>query len=98
MRADRRERSWIVTGVQAFELGRFGELTCPECGALIVSGGEDGGPTPHGPIVIFRKPDGWEPASLLDAPPEGVVLEVVDDASIHDPLTFIRHYKCRVDR
>ncbi len=43
-------------------------------------------------IVIVERPMDWNPASELDVPPTGRVLDVVDDIPITDPATFIRQY------
>jgi len=69
------------------------ELRCPECGSTVAlpAGKPVDGPA-GGRIVIVRRPSGWVPQSETDAPPRCPVLELVDDASVGDPLTFARQY------
>jgi hypothetical protein len=41
--------------------------------------------------VIIEAPPGWTPATELDVPEKGRVIEIVD-LQVSDPCTFIRQY------
>ena len=71
----------------------LGELTCPACGSTVALTAARTVGSPAGRrLAIVGRPRGWDPRSETDVPARGVVLELVDDASLGDPLTFVRHY------
>ena len=68
------------------------DSNCPACGAPVGPQAESTAeePCPYS-VVIIRPPGNWMPASELDAPQKGLVIDLVDH-QLTDPATFVRQH------
>ena len=74
------------------EAGYSHQDRCPLCGAALDHPADNPAEgSKERSIVIIERPDQWTPASELDAPTRGRVVDVVD-IEVTDAATFVRQH------